>query len=362
MPAWSRIISANSMNFVFQANPSRVIFGSGARSKAAEELDRLGISRAIVLSTPPQAGLAAEFARDIGGRAAIVYPGAAMHTPVDVTESALDAVRAVDANGVVSVGGGSTIGLGKAIALRTDLPQLAIPTTFAGSEMTQIIGQTEHGVKTTQRTPKVLPETVIYDPDLVVTMPPSISGPSGMNAIAHAVEALYAKDANPVISLMAEDSIRALGEALPRVLADKNDSAAWVEGLYGAWLAGTCLGSVAMGLHHKICHTLGGTFNLDHASIHCLMIPYSAAYNREAAPAAMQRVAHALRADDAPAALYELMLKVGTQKSLREFGLTEEDLEKAADLAVKSPYDNPRPVTRDGILDMLRAAYAGARP
>jgi maleylacetate reductase len=350
------------MNFVFQANPSRVIFASGARTKAPEELDRLGISRAIVLSTPPQAGLAAEFARAIGARAAIVYPGAAMHTPVEVTESALDAVRSVSANGVLSVGGGSTIGLGKAIALRTDLPQLAIPTTFAGSEMTPILGQTERGIKTTQRTLKVLPETVIYDPDLVTTMPPSISGPSGMNAIAHAVEALYAKDANPVISLMAEDSIRALGSALPRVLRDPNDGAAWEQALYGAWLAGACLGAVAMGLHHKICHTLGGTFNLDHASIHCLMIPYSAAYNRAAASDAMQRVAHALGADDAPAALYDLMLRAGTKKSLREFSLTAEDLEKTADLAVKSPYDNPRPVTREGVLDMLRSAYAGTRP
>lgn len=350
------------MQFVFEANPSRVIFGRGTRASAAAELDRLGISRAIVLATPQQAGLAAEFARDIGARAAIVYPGAAMHTPVEVTESALDAVRSVDANGILSAGGGSTIGLGKAIALRTDLPQLAIPTTFAGSEMTPIIGQTERGIKTTQRTLSVLPETVIYDPDLVMTMPRSISGPSGMNAIAHSVEALYAPDVNPVISLMAEDSIRALGKALPRIFADDQDAAAWTEALRGAWLAGACLGSVAMSLHHKICHTLGGTFNLDHASIHCLMIPYSAAYNRDAAPDAMSRVAKALECDDAPSGLYELMLKAGSYRSLKEFGLTESDLEKAADLAVKNPYDNPRPVTRDGVLEMLRAAWRGTRP
>jgi maleylacetate reductase len=351
---WNR---TTSVNFVYAANPSRVIFGSGSRSKASAELDRLGISRAIVLATPAQAALAAEFARDIGARAAIVYPGAAMHTPVEVTESALDAVRSVGANGILSAGGGSTIGLGKAIALRTDLPQLAIPTTFAGSEMTPILGQTERGVKTTQRTLKVLPETVIYDPDLVMTMPPAISGPSGMNAIAHSVEALYAKDANPVTSLMAEESIRALGNALPRILADKNDKDAWTEALYGAWLAGSCLGSVGMSLHHKICHTLGGTFNLDHASIHSLMLPYTAAYNRDAAKEAMARVDKAL-----PGGLYELMLKVGTCRNLREFGLTEEDIESAADLAVRNPYDNPRPVTRDGVLEMLKAAYAGVRP
>lgn len=205
------------MEFVFEANPARVIFGRGARTNVAEELDRLGISRAIVLSTPPQAALAAEFARDIGHRAAVLYPGAAMHTPVEVTEAAMDAVRSVKVDGILSAGGGSTIGLGKAIAYRTDLPQLAVPTTFAGSEMTPILGQTEGGVKTTLRSPRVLPETVVYDPDLVVTMPPALAGTSGMNAMAHSVEALYAKDANPVISLMAEESIRALGRALPKV-------------------------------------------------------------------------------------------------------------------------------------------------
>jgi maleylacetate reductase len=217
------------VNFVFEANPARVIFSRGARSRVPEELDRLGITRAIVLSTPPQAALAGEFAREIGHRAAIVYPGAAMHTPVEVTEAALEAVRSVNADGILSAGGGSTIGLGKAIAYRTDLPQLAVPTTFAGSDMTPILGQTEKGVKTTLRSPKVLPETVVYDPDLVTTMPPALAGTSGMNAIAHSVEALYAKDANPVISLMANESMRALGRALPKLAGPSPDIEAWTE-------------------------------------------------------------------------------------------------------------------------------------
>jgi alcohol dehydrogenase class IV len=339
-----------------------VIFGSGARARAAEELDRLGITRAIVLATPQQADLAAQFAREIGQRAAIVYPGAAMHTPVEVTESALDAVRSVGANGVLSVGGGSTTGLGKAIALRMDLPQLVVPTTFAGSEMTPILGQTERGLKTTLRSPKVLPEAVIYDPDLVMTMPPHIAGPSGMNAIAHAIEALYPADVSPVSLLMAEESIRALGAALPVIVKDRTDKNAWSEALYGAWLAGICLGTVGMALHHKICHTLGGTFNLDHAGIHCLMLPYTTAYNRTAAPAAMRRAARALDADDAAAALYERMLQLGIHKSLREFGLSEPDLDRAADLAVANPYLNPRPVERDAVRDMLQQAWEGSKP
>jgi maleylacetate reductase len=350
------------MHFTYEALPARVIFGRGARSKVGAELDRLGIERAIVLSTPPKASLAAEFARDIGKRVVAVYPGAVMHTPVDVTLAALNQVEAHRADGVVSVGGGSTTGLGKAIALRTDLPQLVVPTTFAGSEMTPIIGQTENGVKTTQRSLRVLPETVIYDPDLAMTMPASVAGPSGMNAMAHSVEGLYAEEANPVVSMMAEESIRSFGRALPRVLDNPKDAEAWTDAVYGAFLAGICLGAVGMALHHKICHTLGGTFDLNHADIHCLMLPYSAAYNRAAAPDAMARVARALNASDGPDALYELMLKTANKKSLKDFGLSEAGLDKAAEMAVKNPYYNPQPVTLEGVREMLQVAYEGRRP
>lgn len=350
------------MRFVHEALPSRVIFGTGSRTRVAEELDRLGIARAIVLSTAGRSDLAEEFARMIGDRAASVFPGAAMHTPLEVTRSAMQAVESAKADGVLSVGGGSTIGLGKAIALRTDLPQLAVPTTYAGSEMTPILGQTEDGVKTTIRDVKVLPETVIYDPDLTVALPDFISGPSGMNAIAHAVEALYAESGNPVVSLMAEESIRALGASLPAVVANGSDMEARTSALYGAWLAGACLGSVGMAIHHKICHTLGGTFDLSHADVHCLMIAYSAAYNRQAAPDAMARVARALGADDGPSALYDLLQTVGVRKSLAELGMTAADLDRAADLAVANPYYNPRPVTRDGVREMLQAAFEGRRP
>lgn len=350
------------MDFVYNANPSRVIFGAGSRARIAEELDRLGIERAIVLSTPDQSALAAEIAKAIGGRAGIMYPGAAQHTPVEVTESALLAVSSVRADGCLAIGGGSTTGLAKAIAYRTDLPQLVVPTTFAGSEMTPILGQTEGGRKTTVSDPKILPETVIYDPELTVTMPSFISGPSGMNAIAHSVEALYAKDRNPIISMMAEASIAALGEALPVLMARPTDLDAHSKALYGAWLAGVCLGAVGMAIHHKICHTLGGTFNLNHADIHALMIPYTSAYNREAAPEAMAQIARALGTADGPKGIYDLTQVAATKHSLKEMGLSEADLDKAADIALQNPYYNPRPVTREGVREMLQLAFEGRAP
>ena len=350
------------MDFTYSANPCRVIFGAGASGTVGAELDRLGVARAMVITTPPKADIAATFARMIGERAGIVYPGAQMHTPTNVTEAALTAVSSVQADGILAIGGGSAIGLSKAIALRTDLPQVVIPTTFAGSEMTAILGETERGVKLTQVSPKILPETVIYDPDLLLDLPLAVAGPSAMNAMAHAVEALYVRNANPATSLMAQEAIRALGRALPRFLADAGDRTAWSDALYGAWLASTCAGTVGVALHHKICHTLGGAFDLSHADVHCVMLPYTAAFNGEAAPEAMRRVAEALGAEEAPGALYDLMQVAATAKSLKQMGLTMAALDKAADLAVRDPYDNPRPVTRDEIMAILAAAYEGERP
>ncbi len=183
-----------------------------------------------------------------------------------------------------------------------------------------------------------------------------------MNAIAHSVEALYAKDRNPIISMMAESSIAALGEALPVLMNKPTDLDAHSKALYGAWLAGVCLGAVGMAIHHKICHTLGGTFNLNHADIHALMIPYTSAYNREAAPEAMAQIARALGTADGPKGIYDLTQVAATKRSLKDMGLTEADLDKAADIALQNPYYNPRPVTREGVREMLQLAFEGRAP
>jgi alcohol dehydrogenase class IV len=262
----------------------------------------------------------------------------------------------------VAIGGGSTTGLGKAIARRTDLPQVAVPTSYAGSEMTPILGETQDGLKTTQSSPKVLPETVIYDVDLTITMPASLSATSGLNAIAHAAEALYARDHNPIISLMAEEGIRSLARALPKISAEGRDIAARTDALYGAWLCGCCLGAVGMALHHKLCHTLGGTFNLPHAETHAAVLPHALAYNASAAPQAMARIAQALGRKDAATGLFELAGEVGVQRALRELGMREQDIDHAAGLAVTNPYWNPRPVEREAIRGLIARAWAGTAP
>lgn len=350
------------MNFTYSALPSRVIFGSGRRIEVKIELERLGIERALVLSTADQSATGAEFAAMIGNRVGAIYPGAVMHTPLEVTESAMLQMQQMNCDGILSVGGGSTIGLGKAIAYRTGLPQVVVPTTYAGSEMTPILGQTEKGLKTTLRSSKILPETVIYDPELTLTLPSFITGPSGMNAIAHAVEALYAENTNPIISMMAEASIKALATALPVLMSNGSDLAARESATYGAWLAGVCLGSVGMAIHHKICHTLGGRFNLNHADIHCLMIPYSTAFNADAAPSAMAAISRALDGKDAAGGLYDLLQTVGNKLSLADMGMTAANLDEASKLAVQNPYFNPHPVTQEGVRAMLQAAFEGRRP
>lgn len=348
--------------FVHEALPSRVVFGRGTLARLPEELARLGIRRAIVLSTPPREGDAQAIARRLGDNAAGVFAGALMHTPVDVTEAALAAVTEKGADGLVTVGGGSTIGLGKAIALRTDLPQVAVPTTYAGSEMTPILGETRGGFKTTQRSAKVLPETVIYDVDLTLTLPPALSGTSGINAMAHAVEALYAQETSPIIGLVAEEGIRALSRALPRIVADPSDIEARSDALYGAWLCGGCLGAVGMALHHKLCHTLGGSFELPHAETHTVVLPHAAAFNAQAAAPAMARVARALGTGDAAMGLYDLAGQVGAKRALRDLGMPESGIDRAADLAMANPYGNPRPLERDAIRTLIASAWAGDPP
>jgi len=348
--------------FVYQGVPLRVVFGSGTISRVSQEAERLGINRALVLCTPEQKGEAERVAGLLGGRSRAVFPGARMHTPVEVTEKAMAIVAAEKIDGTVAIGGGSTTGLGKAIALRTDLPQIVIPTTYAGSEMTNLLGETAGGEKKTLRDPRIRPETVIYDVDLTLSLPVGLSVTSALNAMAHAVEGLYAKDGNPVLSLMAEEGIRALGAALPGISRNPTDVDARSDALYGAWLCGIVLGSSSVAIHHKLCHVLGGSFDLPHAETHAIVLPHAIAYNASAAPQAIGRVARALGVEDAAPGLFDLAKAAGAPTALRDIGMPEAGLDTAADLAVADPYWNPRPIERDGIRALLDDAWYGRRP
>jgi maleylacetate reductase len=349
-------------HFVHQGSPQRVLFGSGTLSCLGEEVERLGIRSALVVSGREQKSRAGEIACHLGRACRAVFSGATMHTPVEITDEAVEIVVRESIDGIVAIGGGSTTGLAKAIAFRTNLPQVVVPTTYAGSEMTSILGETVAGSKKTRRDPRILPETVVYDVDLTMTLPARLSAMSGMNAIAHAVEGLYARDGNPILSILAAEGIRVLASALPRIASNPLDKDAREDALYGAWLCGTVLGGTSMALHHKLCHVLGGSFNLPHAATHAVVLPHAAAYNVSAAPEAMTRVAQALAASDAAGGLFDLARYTGAPTALRDIGMPGDELERAADLAVADHYWNPRPLDRTEIRALLDDAWHGRRP
>lgn len=344
------------------ATIQRVLFGAGLRKQLKDEVVNLGCSRALILSTPPQSSSALDIAEELNGLSAGVFSKAAMHTPTAVTEEAVQHAVEVNADCVVAVGGGSTTGLGKAIALRTDLPQIVIPTTYAGSEATPILGQTEDGLKTTLSDPKVLPEVILYDPELVVTLPVGMTVTSALNAMAHAVEALYARDRDEESTKLAISGLTSFAGALPEVLAQPESISAREETLRGAWACGAVLGRVGMALHHKLCHTLGGTFDLPHAETHAIVLPHAAHFNAQAVPELLAPVSELLDDSLPGQAIWKFAKDMGAPMALKDLGVTESDLDRATEIALAKPYWNPREITADGIRTLLQNAWAGVAP
>ncbi len=348
--------------FTYTALTSRVVFGLDSVKHIEREVEMLRSARALVLCTPEQIAQAEMVAGLLGKRCAGIHAGAVMHVPIESARAAVAEASRLGADCAVAIGGGSTIGLGKAIALESSLPIIAIPTTYAGSEMTPIYGITENGLKRTGRDARVLPRTVLYDPRLSATLPARISYVSGLNAIAHAAEGLYARDGNPVMSMMAEEGIRSLAAGLRKLREDEGDIEARASCLYGAWLCGTVLGQVGMALHHKLCHTLGGSFNLPHAETHAIVLPHALAYNAAAAPEAMQRIARALGSRDAARGVFALSRELGIPTGLKEIGMEQHELDRACEIALANPYWNPRPVEATPLRELLQRAWAGQTP
>ncbi|MDP9342424.1 MAG: maleylacetate reductase [Actinomycetota bacterium] len=348
--------------FTYDALPGRVVFGVGSVMALPDEVERLGASRVLIVTDPMTKPVADELAEHLGERFAGVFSDVQQHVPIEAVHQANEVATRNGADCVVTVGGGSTTGFGKVIALETGVPTIAIPTTYAGSEMTPIYGITSDGLKRTGRDLRVLPKTVVYDPALTATLPPSVTGPSGMNALAHCVEALYAKDANPITSLMAEEGIRALVRGIGGSVQVPGDLDARSEALYGAYLAGAALGVVGMALHHRICHVLGGTYALAHGEVNSVILPHAARFNQPAVPDALDRAARALGAEDAAEGLFDFSVSIDAPTSLAALGMREADLEEAARLASEPPPWNPRPVTTEDVLSLLRDAFEGRRP
>ena len=346
-----------AVNFEHQSYTQRVVFGSGAaRTRLAAEVDRLGAHRVLLVAAPSARAEAAALTASLPMAGAV--DEVRMHVPVEVAEAARRRAAETRADLVLAVGGGSATGTAKAVAMTSGLPIVAVPTTYAGSEVTPVWGLTENGRKTTGVDQRVLPRTVMYDPTLTLSLPVEMSIASGLNALAHCVDSLWAPRANPVDTALALEAAHALVEGLPRVHAAPAGLDGRSSTLYGAYLAALAFAGAGSGLHHKICHVLGGTYDLPHAQTHAVVLPHVLAFNAPAAPAAVSRLARALDAPSAQAALNTLYDAVGAPRSLRALGLPADRLPEAAALiAEAAPPSNPRPVTEADALAILTAAF-----
>jgi maleylacetate reductase len=347
---------------IYNAVPPRVVFGAGAASGAADEVRRLGAKRALVVCTPGRNEMAHRIAESLSGLCAGVYPEAISQVPIELVRRGRAYTREHDIDCLLAVGGGAAIGLVKAIALETDSFRIAIPTTYAGSEMTGFCGITIDGVKRMHTSLRMLAHTVLYDPELTLSLPAHVSAESAMNALAHCIEALYVPTASPIIALAALEGVRALGQSLPGVMRDPSDMRARRGALYGAYLGGAAL-TGGFALHHGLAHVLGASYGIPHATAHSISLPYVTAFNESACPETMARIADALGAETAAGGVYDFAQSVGAALCLAEHGMTSADIERCTDLVIETDNGlNPRPVQARGVRAILEAALAGERP
>jgi maleylacetate reductase len=343
--------------FEHQSYTQRVVFGAGlAATRLAAEVERLGAHRVLLVAAPSAQDVAASLTASLP--MAGVVSEVRMHVPIEVAEAARRTAEETGADLLLAVGGGSATGTAKAVALSSGLPIVAVPTTYAGSEVTPVWGLTENGRKTTGVDARVLPKTVVYDPMLTLGLPVEMSIASGLNALAHCVDSLWAPRANPVDTALALEAAPSLVAGLPKVYADPTGVEGRSTVLYGAYLGALAFAGAGSGLHHKICHVLGGAYDLPHAQLHAVVLPHVLAFNAPAAPAEVGRLARALGVSDVLGALDSLYSAVDAPRSLRTLGLPEDRLREAARLIVEAaPASNPRPVSEEDALELLRAAF-----
>ena len=365
MPSDTAVSTAVQMPAAFARTtlPGRIVFGDGAVGQLADELDQQDLRRAMLIVAEYDSSLAAHGRQALGERLKLRWAEVRQHVPRELAARATTAATAAGVDVVVAIGGGSTTGLGKAIAVATGLPLAVVPTTYAGSEMTPIYGLTSDRDKMTARDTRALPRIVIYDPRLLTTLPPAVVGPSGLNALAHCAEALWAANADPITDAVALDGARRLRQHLPQAYAT-DDPAARGHVLIAACLAGMALGTVGTSLHHALCHLLGGMFDAPHAETHAIVLPYAVSYLQPAVPEAARRLAQAMEVAgrDLAGSIWSLGQSVGTPAGLRSVGILEDQIAALTRAALAKNLPSPRPLEYDALHAALHAAWTGQRP
>ncbi len=348
--------------FTYDGLPVRVVFGPRSRYGLGVELDLLGLSQVVLVASGSSRAEADALVDVLDHRLTWRVDGVRQHVPADLAARVAEDAAGVGADGVVTLGGGSATGLGKALARDTGLPLVAVPTTYAGSEMTPVWGMTSGGRKTTGRDPRVLPRTVVYDPELTYSLPLLTTAASGMNAVAHCLEALWSAGAGPLSAPLALEGARVLCEALPGLLADPASPKARSRALVAACQAGMALATAGAGLHHRLCHVLGGRYDMPHAQTHAALLPHVVAFNEPVLGPLSARMAVAVGAGRASTGLYDLCVRLGLPMALSELGMPATGIDEVAAEVAADPPANPRPVDEACLRSLLRAAWAGDHP
>jgi maleylacetate reductase len=349
--------------FTRQSTSRRIVFRDGALSELGAELDRLGAYRVMLLAADYDTDLGEIAGRAVGSRLTLAWDEIRQHVPEELATRATGAASGRHVDALVTVGGGSTIGLGKAIAVNTGLPLICVPTTYSGSEMTPIYGLTSDNQKTTARSERAQPSVVVYDPQLLATLPAEVVGPSAMNALAHCAEALWAANPDPITDALALDGARRLKQFLPAAYAEP-DTAARGQVLLASCLAGIALGTVGTSIHHALCHLLGGMYDTPHALTHAIMLPYAVKFVRASVPDAVARLAHAMdtTVDDLPVAIWSLGRDAGTPQGLQAIGVTQAQVQHVAEVAMARGLTSPRPLNLSLLQRLLNSAWHGMLP
>lgn len=335
-----------------------------SRTELKSEIDQIGARRLLLVCAVAERDLSQALADPLGDTLAAVFDDVRPHVPVAVAERAVKAAQDAAADGILAVGGGSTTGTAKAIALKLGLPIVAVPTTYAGSEMTPIWGMTDAGRKTTGRAIAVLPRLVVYDPELTLSLPVQMTAASAGNALAHCVEAFYAPGASPITQVLAEEGIRALTSGAPRATSAPTDLDGRTQMLYAAYLAGTVFAHAGSDIHHKLCHVLGGALDLPHAETHSVVLPYATAFVEASLPKYIQARLRSALGDanqSAAVSIQRFTTGLGLPASLQELGMPEDAITDLASAAVgQLPVTTPRPATSADIARILQRAHLGA--
>jgi len=346
--------------FAYNPVPVRTVFGYGAVNSLGRELERLSITRPIVICSPGRANLGRQLVDLVKPARAHLCDAGLTAMPEDAFQRVMAEMKSVDSDGIIGVGGGSPIGLLKAAAAHTLLPAIAVVTSYSGSEMSANWYTRKGWEQTGANTSNALPKTVIYDPELTLEFPVTMTAASGMNAINHAVETLYSAETNPIVQDLSEEAIRRLGRSLPRIVEDPSDRGARYDALYGAWHA--AMFRARQGLSHAIAQRCRSLFDLVHAESHAISVPYTVAFNQDAAPDAMKRIEHALKVDNAALGLYELNVRLGLATGYKALGVAENDLGEAVKVIMEQTFTNPRPVSEGDLRGILGQAFGGAPP